>query len=170
VKDTLLQYLDTYSAPQCHLLSASLLEIKELCSARVTRGFTNTVVADLERAFSEQAGKVCLPLLKIARVRTADASAADRAVSEESKSSTGVTTGSSEDLARSYLLHQLHRLQAQLGNMMHFRVQKLVRADAAARVAWQALVEQALPAVNKLLKVGHAKVSLDINFVGLLLD
>lgn len=157
VKDSLLQHLDTYSTPQCHLLSASLLEVKELCSARAARGFTNTVVADLEKAFADQVGKVCLPLLKIARARAGEASA-DSAASEESKSSAGVATGSSEDLARSYILHQLHRLQTQLGNMMHFRLHKLVRADAAARVAWQTLVEQALPIVNKLMKVGQVKV------------
>lgn len=151
VKDSLLTHLDTYSSAQCQQCLALLLEIKDICSPRTTLSFVNTVVVEVERTFAAQLSSICLPLLKLPRAaRTTDSAPADTA--------TGSGTG--EDIARAYTLHQLHRLQTHLDNLLAFRLQKLVRPEVAARQAWQVLVDQALAVANKLLKSGQMKVSL----------
>lgn len=169
LRSTLLSTLDTYSSLQCTFSIALLNEVKELCSSRLTRSLPNTVVADIERAFADQVGKICLPQLKLARSKVnvdtqkVEGSSDTHSISVSTAGAEGSVdlaglVGSGEDFAHSYLLHQLHRMQMSLQHMLAFRLQKLVRPEAAAKTAWLVLVDQARPVVMKLLKVGQWKV------------
>ena len=60
--------------------------------------------------------------------------------------------------AREYTLKQLHRVNKHLQNMLLFRRDKLLRAEFAAKTAWQALTAQCLPSANRVMKTGTAKV------------
>ena len=62
IREHMLMVLDPASSAQCSALLTLLSEAQAMCSEKTAKSITATVFSHVERIFTEQLSRVCLPL------------------------------------------------------------------------------------------------------------